>query len=154
MVSEGCLKNPDVDYVIGLHVQSYLEAGKIELKYGKLNAPTHELKIHVYGKYGHGAYPDSSIEEITNNIVNAYGENCLIQVKEGYKFLVNDDKIVDIIYNVAKQAKGEANIQFKDMPSMGGEDFSYFMDNVKGAFYHLCIVIALMLMSIVLKQVF
>ncbi len=206
MVQEGCLKNPDVDYVVGLHVQSYIDAGKIELKYGKLNAQTDELKITVLGKSGHGAYPDTSIDaiviaanvitalqtlvsrnisplnsvvlslgqinggtknniicdsveikgilrtldsetrayaikriqEITTNICDAYGGNCLIEIKDGYRYLINSDEVVDIIYNTAKEIIGEENIQFKEMPSMGGEDFSYFMDdNVKGAFYHL-----------------
>ena len=206
MVQEGCLKNPDVDYVIGLHVQPYIDTGKIELKYGKLNAQTDELKITVLGKSGHGAYPDASIDaiviaanvitalqtlvsrnispldsvvlslgqinggtknniicdsveingilrtldvktreyaikrinDITNSICNAYGGNCLIDIKDGYMYLVNDNEVVNIIFNTAKEAIGEENILFKDMPSMGGEDFSYFMDeNVKGAFYHL-----------------
>ncbi len=206
MVQEGCLKNPDVDYVVGLHVQSYIDAGKIELKYGKLNAQTDELKITILGKSGHGAYPDTSIDaiviaanvitalqtlvsrnisplnsvvlslgqinggtknniicdsveikgilrtldsetrayaikriqEITTNICDAYGGNCLIEIKDGYRHLINSDEVVDIIYNTAKEIIGEENIQFKEMPSMGGEDFSYFMnDNVKGAFYHL-----------------
>lgn len=206
MVQEGCLKNPDVDYVVGLHVQSYIDAGKIELKYGKLNAQTDELIITIIGKSGHGAYPDTSIDaiviaanvitalqtlvsrnisplnsvvlslgqinggtknniicdsveikgilrtldsetrayaikriqEITTNICDAYGGNCLIEIKDGYRYLINSDEVVDIIYNTAKEIIGEENIQFKEMPSMGGEDFSYFMDdNVKGAFYHL-----------------
>jgi len=206
MVQEGCLKNPDVDYVVGLHVQSYIDAGKIELKYGKLNAQTDELKMTILGKSGHGAYPDTSIDaiviaanvitalqtlvsrnisplnsvvlslgqikggtknniicdsveikgilrtldsetrayaikriqEITTNICDAYGGNCLIEIKDGYRYLINSDEVVDIIYNTAKEIIGEENIQFKEMPSMGGEDFSYFMDdNVKGAFYHL-----------------
>ncbi len=206
MVQEGCLKNPDVDYVVGLHVQSYIDAGKIELKYGKLNAQTDELIITVLGKSGHGAYPDTSIDaiviaanvitalqtlvsrnisplnsvvlslgqinggtknniisdsveikgilrtldsetrsyaikriqEITTNICDAYGGKCLIELKDGYRYLINSDEVVDIIYNTAKEIIGEENIQFKEMPSMGGEDFSYFIDdNVKGAFYHL-----------------
>lgn len=206
MVEENCLKNPDVEYVIGLHVQPYLNAGKIELKYGKLYAQTDELKIIINGKSGHGAYPESSIDaiviaaniisslqslvsrnisplnsvvlsigeikggtknniicdkvelkgilrtldektreyaikrikEITANISNAFCASCLIEVKNGYKYLVNNDEVVDVVYKVAKQCIGEENIQFKEMPSMGGEDFSYFMnEDVKGCFYHL-----------------
>lgn len=206
MVEENCLKNPDVDYVIGLHVQPYLNAGKIELKYGKLNAQTDELKIIINGKTGHGAYPESSIdaiviaanvvsalqslvsrnispinsvvlsfgeikggtknniicdsvelkgilrtldvqtreyavkriEDITSNIAKAYGGSCLVEVKNGYKYLTNNNDIVDVVYKAAKKNIGEENIEFKEMPSMYGEDFSYFMnENVKGCFYHL-----------------
>jgi len=70
MVQEGCLKNPDVDYVVGLHVQSYIDAGKIELKYGKLNAQTDELKITILGKSGHGAYPDTNCSKCYNCSTN------------------------------------------------------------------------------------
>jgi len=84
------------------------------------------------------AYAIKRIQEITTNICDAYGGNCLIEIKDGYRYLINSDEVVDIIYNTAKEIIGEENIQFKEMPSMGGEDFSYFMDdNVKGAFYHL-----------------
>ncbi len=58
MVEEGCMQNPDVEYVLGLHVMPYIDAGKVELKYGKLNASTDSIKIVLNGKQAHGAYPD------------------------------------------------------------------------------------------------
>lgn len=206
MVEENCLKNPDVDYVIGLHVQPNINAGKIELKYGKFYAQTDEIKIIINGKAGHGAYPESGIDaiviaanvisslqslvsrnispldsvvlsfgeikggtknniicdkvelkgilrtldkntreyaikrikDITTNISNAYSGTCLIEVKNGYKYLVNNNDIVDVVYEAAMNCIGEENVQFKEMPSMGGEDFSYFMnEDVKGCYYHL-----------------
>ena len=47
MIKEGCLKDPHVDYVLSLHVMPYLEAGQIELKYGKFNASTNEFVIKI-----------------------------------------------------------------------------------------------------------
>lgn len=205
MVQGGCLKSPDTDYVIGLHVQPYIDAGQIELKYGKLNASTDEVNITVQGKSCHGAYPDTGVDavviaanvvfslqtlvsrnispldsvvlsfgeikggtknniicnsveikgilrtvdketrdyakkrikEITQNISAAYGGECIVEIKDGFDALVNNDDVVDIIYDTAKKVIGEENIYFKEKTSMGGEDFSYFIDDVKGAFYHL-----------------
>lgn len=69
MIKEGCMKNPDVEYITGIHVMPYLNAGYVELKYGKLNAATNEVKINVKGKTGHGAYPDMSVDAI---VVSSY----------------------------------------------------------------------------------
>ncbi len=205
MVQEGCMENPTVDYVLGLHVMSYIDAGKVELKYGKLNASTDTIKITVKGKSGHGAYPDKGtdaiviagnvitalqsivsrnisplnsvvvslgkisggvkdnviadevkitgtlralddetrqftkdrITDIVSNVAKAYGGEGLTSFGEGYKSLINDDEIVDVIKENAEQLLGKENIVFKDFPSLGAEDFSYFLDKAKGAFFHL-----------------
>ncbi|PIE77051.1 MAG: peptidase M20 [Clostridiales bacterium] len=64
MVEEGVLENPKVDAVLGLHIMPYLDAGKAEFRYGKLNASSDALKITVRGKRGHGAYPDSGVDAL------------------------------------------------------------------------------------------
>lgn len=64
MVKEGCMKNPKVDYVLGLHVMPYIDVGKVEIKYGKLNASTDTIKIIIKGSSAHGAYPDKGIDAI------------------------------------------------------------------------------------------
>lgn len=71
MIYEGCLKNPDVDYVIGLHVDSSINTGKISMKYGKMMASSDEVKIIVRGKSTHGASPHDGIDTIliSSNLV-------------------------------------------------------------------------------------
>ena len=71
MIKEGCLKNPDVKYVFGLHVDPCLETGKISIKYGKMMASSDELRVKVYGKSTHGAHPHNGIDPIViaSNIV-------------------------------------------------------------------------------------
>lgn len=64
MVKEGCMKNPDVDAVIGLHVMPYLDTGMVEVKNGCLNAATNEVEIIVHGIPGHAAEPESCIDPI------------------------------------------------------------------------------------------
>lgn len=64
MIKEGCLKNPHVQYVFGLHVDPSLETGKISIKYGKMMASSDEVRIKVYGKSTHGAHPHNGIDPI------------------------------------------------------------------------------------------
>lgn len=205
MVQEGCMQNPTVDYVLGLHVMPYIDAGKVELKYGKLNASTDTIKITLKGKQAHGAYPDKGIdaiaiagsvitalqtivsrnisplnsvvislgkisggvkenviadevkisgtlrtlddetrkfakqriESIVKNTALAFGGEGAIDFQDGYQALINNDEVVDVIKDNAGKILGKENIVFKEFPSLGAEDFSYFSDVAKGAFFHL-----------------
>ncbi len=207
MVKEGCMENPTVDYVLGLHVMPYLDAGKVELKYGKLNASTDSINIILKGKASHGAYPDKGIDAIAmagnvitalqtivsrntsplnsvvislgkisggvkdnviadevkisgtlralddetrsytkdriNSIVNgvamAFGGEGTTTFYDGYQALINDDEVVDVIKDSAEKLLGKENVVFKEFPSLGAEDFSYFIDAAAkgGAFFHL-----------------
>lgn len=62
MIKEGALEN--VNCVFGLHVDEYLETGKIGIKYGAMNASSDTLKIKIKGKSCHGAYPSNGVDAI------------------------------------------------------------------------------------------
>ena len=67
MVKEGALKNPDVDVIFGLHINSQIEAGKITYRPGGMFAGVGDLKITVKGKSSHGADPWSSVDPIVTS---------------------------------------------------------------------------------------
>lgn len=73
MIKAGCLQNPDVEYVFGLHVDPSLKTGKISIKYGKMMASSDELNIKIIGKSTHGAHPHDGIDPIViaSNLVMA-----------------------------------------------------------------------------------
>lgn len=73
MIKEGCMENPKVDAVLGLHVTTDIETGKIRLRYGKMNASSDEITIIVKGVSSHGAKPDKGVDGIVmaSNIVLA-----------------------------------------------------------------------------------
>ena len=73
MIKEGCLKSPNVDYALGIHVSPNIELGKIELRYGKMNASCDEITIIIRGKSAHGADPQKSVDPIiiSGNIIAA-----------------------------------------------------------------------------------
>lgn len=205
MIKDGCMENPKVDYTLGLHVQSYIEAGKIEIKYGRLNASTDSLRVIIRGKRSHAAYPEAGIDAIViagqvitaiqtlisrsmsplesavisfgaisggtahnalcdcvelygtlrtfdeklrdhlkdkiiqtvEGIAGAMGGQGSVIIEEGYMSLINDSDVVDAIKENGERILGKENIVYKEMPSLGAEDFSYFTSYSKAAFFHL-----------------
>jgi amidohydrolase len=73
MIKEGCLKDPDVGYVVGLHVEPAIEMGKVGIRYGKMQASSDEIYITIKGRSTHGAHPDQGIDPIfiASNVVMA-----------------------------------------------------------------------------------
>ncbi len=205
MIRDGCLENPRVDYVLGLHVMPYLPVGRIEVKKGALNGSSATLDIVVRGKGGHGAYPETGIDAIlaaanivmslnalvsryvsplesavlsvgtirggkASNIIAdevrmsatmrttsaavrdamvararavvegvaaSYGGSGELAVSYGYEALINDDASVDVVVRAAEAVLGPGSVDWKEKPSMGVEDFSFFLKERPGAFYHL-----------------
>jgi len=205
LVSGGCLENPHVDRVYGLHVMPYLPTGAIEVRKGALNGCSATLSIEVRGKGAHGAYPETGIDAIliaanvvtalnvlvsryvspleeavitvgtihggtasniiadavqmkatlraTNTvsrdaliaratsvvegIAAAYGGSASVRASLGYEALINHDEAVDAIVATASAVLGPLSIHWKAKPSMGVEDFSYYIKERSGAFWHL-----------------
>ena len=73
MIKEGVLENPNVDVVIGLHVEEWLEAGTVGLKRGVAYAASNPFTIKIIGKGGHGASPHMTIDPIViaSNVIVA-----------------------------------------------------------------------------------
>ncbi len=205
MIARGCMENPRVDYVFGLHVMPYLPVGRIETRYGTLNGCSTSLSITINGKGGHGAYPETGIDAVLvashvvvalNNLVSravsplesavitvgtinggirsniiadrvtmsatlravnddlrdtlvdkvrrvvagvteAFGATGEVDVSYGYVALVNHADAVDIVTETARDLLGSDSVVWKESPSMGVEDFSFFLLDTPGAFYHL-----------------
>jgi amidohydrolase len=57
-------KFPKPDYALAYHINPELEAGKIGLVGGPVFAGVKTAEITVYGKGGHGAYPEKCIDPI------------------------------------------------------------------------------------------
>ncbi|MGI6173736.1 MAG: M20 metallopeptidase family protein [Christensenellales bacterium] len=70
-------------------------------------------------------------------LAQAYGCNADVQILEGYAPLVNHPEQAQLVANVAARLFGRESVRDKDVPSMGGEDFSYFIEHTPGAFYNL-----------------
>jgi amidohydrolase len=205
MIEEGCMENPPVDYVCGLHVAPSLKTGEIEVKHGQMYAASDELVIRLHGKSSHGAYPDQGIDSIVmaasliltlqsfvsrsispldqavlsigsihggtahnilaesvelkgalrttspstrkrakeiiarqvKHVAAAFGGRAELEIKPGYDALLNTDALVDLLIDIAQPILGKEQIRQKTTPGMGVEDFSFFLNQAAGVFFHL-----------------
>lgn len=64
MVADGCLKNPDVQKIYGMHLWPEVPFGKIGFLKGPMMAQTCEFDIFIEGKSAHGASPHRGIDAI------------------------------------------------------------------------------------------
>src|SRR5688500_12327140 len=64
MVKEGVMENPKVDAIVGLHISSGLEIGKIRYKSGAAMAASDWFTIKIKGKQTHGSTPWTGIDPI------------------------------------------------------------------------------------------
>lgn len=202
MVEQGCMDNPKVDAVIGLHVFPRLETGYVEVKYGKMNASTDSVLVEIFGKSGHGAYPHDgidalliaahvvtglqtlvsrtispvesvvltlgtieggvkgnviadyvkmkgtlrtldenqralakeTIERIVKHTSLAFGGRGNVHFEPGYRALINDESVLKVVESIARE---HFKVVVADEPSLGAEDFSFFLEKSPGAFYNI-----------------
>lgn len=64
MIEEGVLKNPDVDVIFGLHINSATPVGTIRYKPGGTMAAVERFVINVKGKGSHGSAPWNGVDPI------------------------------------------------------------------------------------------
>ncbi|MBR6825937.1 MAG: amidohydrolase [Oscillospiraceae bacterium] len=73
MIREGCMEDPKVDTVLGIHVSPTIPVGTVSFQPGKMNAAVIEMDITVRGKGCHGAHPEKGVDAIVvaANIITA-----------------------------------------------------------------------------------
>jgi amidohydrolase len=64
MIKQGCMQNPQVDAVFGLHITSKLHTDHIGYRSGPLMASADQFRIFVRGEQTHGAQPWSGVDPI------------------------------------------------------------------------------------------
>jgi len=205
MIDAGCLENPHVDFVLGLHVIPELPAGQIEVKPGSFYGASDNLEIKIGGKSSHAAYPEQGIdaivaasavvqalqtivsrslsaldsavitigkiqggtrsniiasevvltgtirtlsehvrtfiktrvEEVSSRTAAAYGATSEVHIRPSYPVLVNDDAATELVRQTAIEIVGESNVHLRQKPTLGVEDFAYYLRERPGTFWHL-----------------
>lgn len=82
-------------------------------------------------------YAWERITSIAKGLSGALGGSAEVAISHGYKALINTDRVVDEVIKAAEGLLGKDNVKMREKPSLGVEDFSYFLDAAPGAFYHL-----------------
>lgn len=76
------------------------------------------------------------LEEEVQGIARSFGIDYQFTFNYGYPALINDPNISRLVANVCARAIGQENVIYVK-PSMGGEDFAYYLQKVPGAFFRL-----------------
>ncbi|MEL7229683.1 MAG: M20 aminoacylase family protein [Pseudomonadota bacterium] len=74
------------------------------------------------------------MREVMDGIAAAYGAQVEFHHKEGYPVTFNHAEQTAFAAEVAKEVVGEDRVKTDQLPVMGGEDFSYMLEERPGAF--------------------
>lgn len=78
-----------------------------------------------------------NIDLIVNHAVKISGGEYKLNVIPGLPPLINDKEHIYLAEKSAKKVLGDKNVIILDKPQMGGEDFSYYLEKIPGAFFML-----------------
>jgi len=200
MIKAGVLENPKVDVALGVHVDPFIDTGKIGVRDGPMMAAADDFKFSVLGEASHGAKPhlgvdaivlsaqviqalqtipsrrinpahpvvvtvgtikggyrrnviadrvdmegtartldakdrtqvEKLIEQTLLNVTKSGGGKYEYSYDRGYPVLVSNPAIVELVREACCDVLGRKSIVEIDEPSMGGEDFAYFVNAVPG----------------------
>lgn len=77
------------------------------------------------------------IEQVAGGVITGMGGNYDYSFSYLYPPTINDDKVTDEFAASAGKIIGKENIIWGTEPSMGGEDFSFFLQERPGTFFHI-----------------
>ena len=75
--------------------------------------------------------------EIITHISGMHNGRYAFDRKRGYPALANHENMVEFVRGVGNGLLGEENVILLDKPTMGGEDFAYFLQKIPGAIFWL-----------------
>ncbi len=76
----------------------------------------------------------AGVKRMVKAVQELYGVKTDIEVTTGYPPVVNDPGSVEVARKAAVQTVGEMGIRTQPYPSLGGEDFSFFLQKIPGCF--------------------
>ncbi|XGV96153.1 MAG: M20 family metallopeptidase [Leptolyngbya sp. BL-A-14] len=205
MVEAGVLKNPDVDAIIGLHLWNNLPLGTVGVRSGALMAAVELFNCTIFGRGGHGAIPQQTIDSIvvasqvvtalqtivarnvdpiesavvtvgkfhagtTHNVIAAtahlsgtvryfnpqfdgffqqrleqliggicqsHGATYTLEYENLYPPVINDERMANLVRSVAETVIESRMGVVPQCQTMGGEDMSFFLQEVPGCYFFL-----------------
>lgn len=79
------------------------------------------------------AHIEKQIEQYAENVANIYGASAEVEYIHGTQPVINDEYSAKFVQKVASEAFGE-DVLYTEKPTMGGEDFSFYLDEAPGSF--------------------
>jgi len=78
----------------------------------------------------------SRLEQVTKGVSGSFDLDYRFDYQYGYPALVNDPEMSHLVASACARGIGKENVEFIK-PSMGGEDFAYYLQKVPGSFFRL-----------------
>jgi amidohydrolase len=78
----------------------------------------------------------SRIEQVTQGIARSFSMDCRFDFEYGYPVLINNPEMSKLVGLACSKGIGQENVEVVK-PSMGGEDFAYYLEKVPGSFFRL-----------------
>lgn len=76
----------------------------------------------------------ASLERMVNQVCATYLAEGKLSFTRGYPAVINHEAPTELVTDVAKQVVGADNV-VAQAPTMGGEDFAYYLQHVPGTFF-------------------
>lgn len=203
MIEAGALAEPEVDYMLALHIWNDLEVGAVGTRTGGFFASSDEFDLDILTESSHGASPhegndaivvaseivqalqsvvsrnidptdsavitigrieggyrrnviadkvrleatiralnsevrellEKRIKEIIDGIASTYTADYDLDYRELYPPLINDNLVAEKIKKSAEEMLGAEKFIEIEKPTLGAEDFAYFLQEKPGAMF-------------------
>ncbi|WP_121609976.1 amidohydrolase [Mesobacillus foraminis] len=90
---------------------------------GTVRCFDHDTRNHIEGQLQHYA----------ESVASLYGASAKVEYIRGTQAVINDEYSAKLVQNVASEAFGK-EVLYREKPTMGGEDFSFYLDEAPGSF--------------------
>ena len=80
---------------------------------------------------------EKRIESIATGIAEGMGASCTVNYIRGYSPVINNEEMYQLFKETAGELLGADHVHLIESASLGGEDFSFFAEQVPGIFFHL-----------------
>ncbi len=77
------------------------------------------------------------IENIVKNVCDTFGGKYQVNYRQGVPSVQNDFTLTQILQSAAEEAWGSSCVQILPEPSLGGEDFSMYLEKAPGSMFRL-----------------
>jgi len=203
MIEAGVLSEPEVDYMLALHLWNDNDVGYVGTKTGSFFASSDEFDLDILTESSHGASPhegndaivvaselvqalqsvvsrnvdptdsavitigkieggyrrnviadkvrleatiralnsdvrellEKRIKEIVDGTARTYGADYELEYRELYPPLINDNGVVEKVRESTEEMLGAEKFVEIERPTLGAEDFSYFLEEKPGAMF-------------------
>lgn len=78
---------------------------------------------------------EDKVIKIVSGICDGYGGNYELEYNRMYPALINDKEMNDILRSVSIEIIGTDKVLEVERPTLGGEDFAFFLEKVPGSFF-------------------